>query len=246
MWSLSGSDGVTWRYGVWALCLWVAAVSAAGEGDREFVQDQNGERPKPMIAVDNVCAWPNLTVLRDGDIVATIHNQPSHLKLPADVDCWASHDGGRTWEKRGTPAPRDNERAARGHVAAGLARNGDLLVITTGWSDPAGEKRGSILPAWVSRSADGGRTWTVDGSVLLSYGNRVDPKGVDVRFSDDEGTTWSSPFRVVGFLHDGGYPSSVQLLDGRVVTAYYASEIEGHNRYHMGVVVWDPAKTRGR
>jgi len=23
-------------------------------------------------------------------------------------------------------------------------------------------------------------------------------------------------------------------------TAYYASAIEGHPRYHMGVVVWDP------
>jgi len=31
------------------------------------------ERPKPVIAVDNVCAWPNLTVLRDG----TVWNKPS-------------------------------------------------------------------------------------------------------------------------------------------------------------------------
>jgi len=82
--------------------------------------------------------------------------------------------------------------------------------------------------------------------VLLSYGNRVLPKGVDVRFSDDEGKTWSDPFRVVAFEEAGGYPASVQLPDGRVLTAYYARRIAGHDQYHMGVVVWDPAATRRR
>ena len=85
-----------------------------------------------------------------------------------------------------------------------------------------------------------------DGPVLLSFGNRVTPKGVDVRFSDDQGQTWGAPFRVVDFEDDGGYPSSVQLPDGRVLTAYYARRIAGHDRYHMGVVVWDPTSTRRR
>jgi hypothetical protein len=30
-----------------------------------------------------------------------------------------------------------------------------------------------------------------------------------------------------------------------VLTAYYARQIEGHNRYHMGVVLWDPVATWG-
>lgn len=30
------------------------------------------------------------------------------------------------------------------------------------------------------------------------------------------------------------------LPEGRVLTAYYAQRIDGHDRYHMGVVVWDP------
>ena len=77
--------------------------------------------------------------------------------------------------------------------------------------------------------------------MLLTYGNRLVPKGVDVCFSDDEGASWSEPWRVVDFQSDGGYPSSVQLPDGRVLTAYYARQVEGHDRYHMGVVVWDPA-----
>jgi hypothetical protein len=321
------------------------------------------------VAIENVCAWPNLTVLPDGAIVATIFNQPSHGSVAGDVECWASDDAGRTWKKRGTPASHEPD-TNRMNVAAGLARNGDLIVISSGWSNryPPGQSgppfRAGILAPWLCRSSDGGRTWSVDktafpaeapgggacipfddilpgydgalrvaiyavelgkrddrvylyrsaddgktwgqpvrladdglrnetallhlgdgrwlaatrenglhlyasandarsweyqgrvtgraqhpghllrprdGRVLLSHGNRTEgDKRVEVRFSDDEGRTWQEPIRVVDFQGDGGYPSSVQLPDGQVLTAYYASKIEGHSGYHMGVVVWDP------
>jgi hypothetical protein len=38
---------------------------------------------KRYVAIDNVCAWPNLTLLKDGTIIATIFNQPSHGRLEA-------------------------------------------------------------------------------------------------------------------------------------------------------------------
>jgi hypothetical protein len=40
------------------------------------------------------------------------------------------------------------------------------------------------------------------------------------------------------FTDDGGYPSSAQLADGMIVTAFYAASIPSHQRYHMGVVRW--------
>lgn len=355
---------------------------------QNYARERDGKRPEPVLAIENVCAWPNLTLLRDGSIAAVIHNQPSHLAQPADVECWTSEDGGRTWAKRGTPAPRDNERAARANVAAGLAGNGDLIVIASGWADPAAEGRGGILNPIISRSADGGRTWEKnvgaftgdwpkaarrksspagylipfgdimpgqdgrlrvamyggnpggtfvysspddgrtwgepvpisgdavinepalfhlgegrwlaaarldgldlysshddaatwvhrgiltgpkqhpghfmrleDGRVLLTYGNREpgsqEPKPhrrlhrrrIEVLFSSDEGESWSKPIRVADVKGDCGYPSTVQLPDGRVLTAYYGQRELSLDRegsvtrvgYLMEVVTWDPA-----
>lgn len=81
-----------------------------------------------------------------------------------------------------------------------------------------------------------------DGRLLLSYGNRVKNQyGVLARLSSDEGKTWSEPLRLADTLAtDCGYPSSVQRPDGSLITAYYASGVAQHHRYHMGVVIWNP------
>ena len=116
-------------------------------------------------------------------------------------------------------------------------------------------------------SDDGGQTWESrglvsmpreipanllrlqDGSILLTNGSRLrGALGVHARINRDEGLTWDAPrvlFKVAAHAShsgpegvDGGYPSSVQLDDGTIVTAYYCSRIPGHQRYHMGVVFW--------
>ena len=118
------------------------------------------------VSIDNVCAWPNLTVLKDGSVIATIFNQPSHARSEGDVECWATTDGGKFWEKRGVPAAHD-PNANRMNVAAGMAKNGDLVVVASGWSLKPATSPGhthdivSVLRAWVSVSSDGGRTWKV-------------------------------------------------------------------------------------
>ena len=52
------------------------------------------------------------------------------------------------------PVPR---RAACGNVAVGLAHNGDLIVLSSGWGYKPGY-RDRRLPPWVCRSSDGGST----------------------------------------------------------------------------------------
>lgn len=91
-----------------------------------------------------------------------------------------------------------------------------------------------------TESADGGRTWSVpheigvwglpshllrlnDGRLLMTYGHRRKPFGNQARISGDGGRTWSGPVVISG---DGdnvdlGYPSTVQLADGLLLTVWY-------------------------
>ena len=316
---------------------------------------QGAER---YVAIDNVCAWPNLTLMPDGSVVATIFNRPYHGLDVGDVECWYSPDG-RLWEKRGSPAVHEG-KSNRMNVAAGLAHDGSLVVLASGWGGR--DFREKILPTLVARSSDGGRNWSrssavqlpqevdflipfgdivqgegkllaasfyheipgtanayllfsrddgrswgeavklaphdynetallrlrpdrwlaasrshadghlalfvsedegkhwaksglltlpghhpahllrmADGRVLLTYGIREKGHhGIGYRTSEDEGQSWSRPTRIVNLEEttDGGYPSTVQMADGTLLTAYYSNRVPQHQRYHMGSVRW--------
>jgi hypothetical protein len=97
----------------------------------------------------------------------------------------------------------------------------------------------------LSESIDEGRTWRDlgvltephvdspghllrlrDGRILLTYGDRALPfYGVEAMTSRDEGKTWDrdNRFQLVWDApsRDVGYPSSIQLPDGRIFTVYY-------------------------
>ncbi len=311
-----------------------------------------------FVAIDNVCAWPNLTLMPDGSVVATIFNRPYHGLDVGDVECWSSRDG-RLWEKQGNPAVHEGE-SNRMNVAAGLAHDGSLVVLASGWGGR--DFREKILPTLVARSSDGGGSWSrssavqlpegvdflipfgdivqgegkllaasfyheipgaanafvlfsrddgrswgeavkiaphdynetallrlgpdrwlaasrshadghlalyvsedegkrwvrsglltlpghhpahllemADGRILLTYGIREKGHhGIGYRTSEDEGRTWDRPTRIVNLEEttDGGYPSTVQMEDGTLLTAYYSNRVPQHQRYHMGAVRW--------
>ena len=89
-------------------------------------------------------------------------------------------------------------------------------------------------------SKDGGKTWTIphsigvwglpshllrlkDGRLLMTYGYRRKPFGVQARLSQDSGASWSKPLRIAsdGVGGDLGYPSTVELSGGRLLTVWY-------------------------
>jgi len=94
----------------------------------------------------------------------------------------------------------------------------------------------------ISFSKDDGRTWTKpektplrgfphhllvlkDGRLLATYGYRYHPMGVRACISTDGGKTWDIEREMViqnnGLNGDLGYPVSIELDDGEVLTVYY-------------------------
>jgi hypothetical protein len=138
---------------------------------------------------------------------------------------------------------------------------------TTLWSDGQGRMLAAARTRTleVFESNDDGKSWhhlsrasddlgipgdlrrLADGRLLVTHGNRrKGQEGVDARVSDDGGRTWSPPRRVADFItYDGGYPSSVQMPDGTVVTAFYARRTAERDGYQMGIGIWDPVATFG-
>jgi hypothetical protein len=385
--------------GLHLVAIGMHSLSPAGAAEPEAAKP---ECLSLAVAVKDVCAWPNLTTLADGSVVATIFNQPCHGLWEGDVECWATADGGQSWKLRGTPAPHE-PTTNRMNVAAGRNAKGELVVLASGWSHrppppPEGTPAtghgppSAVLPIWVCRSADGGRTWSraegveppsrsrlaadggltlsdrlipfgdvieigggklgvclyawhpetkthasyfftsgddgstwsiagiigpdglnettplrladgnliacartywdgqpgneqrlelfrsidngatwqrerpvstphehpahllqlADGRILLTYGDRNGggkwpdgspgsaalPHGIEVRLSGDGGRTWSPPERIAGFDGDGGYPATVELADGRLLTAFYAKRSALRDGYQMATVTW--------
>ncbi len=213
------------------------------------------------VSIDNVCAWPNLTTLKDGTQIATIFNKPSHGRMQGDVECWASTDGGRFWEKRGTPAPH-KPMTNRMNVAAGLAGNGDLIVIASGWSlKESGKQDGlfnlmSVIRAWVSRSKDGGKTWKVDDKAFparepgfteyIPFGDILKANDGSLRVlaynqSNDKAVNTVSMFRSTD---DGkSWKWYSRISDAQNATAFS----KGHNEtayFHVGGGKWIAAARR--
>jgi hypothetical protein len=149
----------------------------AVEAERTFVKNRQGEKPVPIRAIEGVCSWPKLTVLEDRAIVAMIFNATGHGLEVGDVECWASEDEGRTWKKRGMAAPRGIPNANRMEVAAGLAGDGDLIVLIGGFllrNGPVSSGRRQMLTK--NKQIPGHLLRLLDGRLILSYGNRSAPK----------------------------------------------------------------------
>lgn len=104
-----------------------------------------------------------------------------------------------------------------------------------------------VASTYQTESHDKGRTWTpphrilpqVDGypahlllhssGVLLStYGYRSVPYGIRVMFSTDEGKSWETGHELYRntYSADLGYPCSVELSDGSLLTVFYAQNAE--------------------
>ena len=153
--------------------------------------------------------------------------------MPLNNDCIMaarSTDEGRTWEVLGTVPTGDYEpEMDEPHVVE--LPDGRLLGAIRY------EPTFSIL---FTESTDGGRTWSEirnpniagspphfllhsSGKLICSYGYRRRPYGERVAISDDLGKTWTKDFILFNNAPNGdlGYPCTVELPDGDLLTVYY-------------------------
>lgn len=146
-----------------------------------------------------------------------------------------STDDGQSWSWLAEIPARVGDRFADYHELHAVQCAGGRILVQIRNHNAA--DRGETLQ---TESDDGGRTWSTphsigvwglpshllrlrDGRVLMTYGHRRKPFGNQARVSGDDGATWSEPVTVSedGAGGDLGYPSTVELADGTLLTVWY-------------------------
>lgn len=212
------------------------------------------EESRPLDVSDIGWGSPfgKILTLSDGTMLLAIYGGPVRVpgKEPAKTDnsyLYRSIDNGKTWKRYATPGPnRFNETA--------LVRLASGKLVAAMRSASGGE-------LWLTDNSDEGKTWSEprrlaparvhpadllllpDKRVLLVTGYRVGPYGVRGLVGDRDGHfDWQQRFILVNDATntDCGYPSSVLLRDGRVLTVYYAVGSKDHPKWgvHCGAVIY--------
>jgi hypothetical protein len=151
-----------------------------------------------------------------------------------EVGVCESTDDGATWRWLAAIPTRDGDQAKNYHELHAAELPGGKLIVHIRNHNPV--NKGETLQC---ESTDGGRSWSdphaigvwglpsfltklKDGRLLMSYGHRRQPFGNQARISED-GATWSEPMVISddGSGGDLGYPSTVQVDDGSLVTVWY-------------------------
>ena len=146
-----------------------------------------------------------------------------------------STDDGQSWRWLAEIPTRKGDDLDGYHELHGVETTEGTLVVHIRNHNTANERE-----TLQSRSTDGGKTWSVpraigvwglpshllrlrDGRLVMSYGHRRPPYGNQARASEDQGRTWSEAITISGdgISSDLGYPSTVELNDGSLLTAWY-------------------------
>lgn len=159
---------------------------------------------------------------------------------------YTSVDNGRNWKPSSLVASGNYNESCLlsltgGRLLIAARTYGDQHLVLFA-SDDRGETWQNRGPLTMAGQIPGNLQQLPDGKILLTFGIRnLGLRGLGYRLSEDNGDTWSRPGLLLNFemITDGGYPSSVVLADGTIVTVYYAGAVPAHRRYHMGALRWN-------
>jgi sialidase-1 len=148
-----------------------------------------------------------------------------------------SKDDGLTWQWLAEIPLRKGDTATKSYHELHCVEATDGTIIAQIRNHNEANKGWTLQ----TESADGGKTWSEphpicfglpshllrlrDGRLLMTYGHRRAPYGNQARISTDNGKTWSDEIILSGDGKGGdlGYPSTVELADGTLLTVWYES-----------------------
>ncbi len=166
------------------------------------------------------------------------------------VGAWESKDDGVTWSMLAEIPARPSESVKEYHeLHAVETADGTIIAQIRNHNT-------EVRQTLQSESKDGGKTWSVpheigvfgypthllrlkNNTLVMTYSWRKKPYGIRGRISTDNGASWSGEFILSqdGATWDLGYPSTIQLDDGRLLTAWYESQADT-NKAALRLATW--------
>jgi sialidase-1 len=181
------------------------------------------------------------TVLADGRLLYVGKELWNEKKR---IGACESTDDGLTWRWIGDIPTRPGDNATDEYHELNAVQSKDGRII----AHIRNHAKKNTKETLQTESDDGGKTWSVphsigvwgypshllklrDSTLLMSYGHRRAPIGNQARVSRDNGSTWSEAIIVSedGTSGDIGYPSTVELADGSLLTVWYEHLKDNNN-----------------
>lgn len=216
------------------------------------ISEDGGDTWNPPVRVD-VSAPHGPIRLRDGRIFYFGKSAETHALFAGAgaIRALASRDGG-TWTSTGCVPFSSGTHPHNYHEPHAVELPSGRIIGLIRLQSIVGHDISPLgLPPWgiaQTESDDGGKTWTTarslgfhgspphlmrhsTGVLICSYGYRARPLGQRVALSHDEGRSWKHDYvlRADGLSADLGYPSTVELTDGDLLTVYYQQRAKGEH-----------------
>lgn len=174
-----------------------------------------------------------------------------------DIRAALSTDNGHTWTELGSVPLPDDVQVSNLHEPHVVELESGKLVGMIRY-EHRGEGAYESFSLLQTESKDGGKTWSEahytgiygspphlirhsSGAVVCVYGYRREPYGQRIMISRDDCRTWDANWIIRDDGPDGdlGYPASVELEDGRIMTAYYQHPVAGQKNCALLYSIWE-------